>query len=124
MGYTRKKVCSSAGCKNYALPDSAYCEQHQKIVSRGTTSKFVEFYGRTWWKKARKQFLLTHIWCEECLKKGKHTLATLVHHKCGYNSWETFIDQSKWVAWCSSCHSSYHTHITNEELYEQNKDKW
>lgn len=124
MGYTHKKLCSYAGCNGIALPNSAYCEKHIKTVSRGTTSQYTQFYKSSWWKKARKQFLLTHIWCEKCLEEGRHTIATLVHHSCGYNSWETFCEQNKWVAWCDSCHSSYHTHITNEELYEKNKDKW
>lgn len=124
MGFTRKKICSYVGCKNFALPNSAYCQAHQKTVLRRTTSKYENYYRTNWWKKERKQFLIEHIWCEKCLEEGKHTLSNTVHHSCGFNSWETFCDKSKWLAWCDSCHSSYHTHITNEELYEKNKDKW
>ena len=124
MGYKRKKICSTAGCSNIAIPNSAYCEKHQKEVNRSSTSKYDSFYHKQYWKKARKQFLLKNFWCEECLKKGKHTLADTVHHSKGFNSWETFCDKRYWVAICGSCHSIIHKRVTNDELYNQNKDKW
>ena len=124
MGYVRKKICSAAGCKNYALSNSAYCQDHQKEINRNTTSKYISFYSSGIWRKARKRFLISHIWCENCLKQGKYTPSNTVHHSMGFCDWNTFIDQSKWVAWCDSCHSSYHKTINNEQLYEQNKNKW
>ena len=124
MGYTRKKICSSPGCKNFALSNSAYCEIHQKEVNRGTTSKFDNFYHKTWWKQARKTFLIKHFWCAECLAKGKHELADTVHHKYGFCDWKTFSDQRHWVALCHSCHSTIHSKVTNEELYQQNREKF
>lgn len=124
MAYTRKKICSAAGCGGYALPNSAYCEKHQKDRNRNTTSAYVFFYKTTWWKKAREQFLLSHIWCEECEKQGRHTLSEVVHHSAGFADWQSFCDISKWEAVCSSCHSKIHIKINNEELYNQNKDKW
>lgn len=121
-----KKICAYVGCSGYALPDSAYCETHQKTVKRNTTSKHAEWYHHPTWKKARKTFLLRmeNIYCKRCLEKGLYTLADTVHHTLGYNSFSTFMDSSKWVAWCGSCHSSYHRTITNDELYEQNKNNW
>jgi len=119
MGYIKKKICAASGCTGYALPNSSYCEKHQKVVSRDTTSKFSKFYCTSWWKKARKQFLMSHLWCENCLKQGKYTPATLVHHSKGFIDWNSFCDISNWVAWCDSCHSSYHTTINNEELYKK-----
>lgn len=124
-GYVRKKICSSPHCPNYALPNSAYCEEHQKEApSRDSTSKYKEFYNSGIWKKLRRKFLISHIYCDECLKQGKYSLSNTVHHSLGFNSMETFLDQSKWVALCSSCHSKIHTKVTNEELYNQNKEKW
>ena len=120
MGYVRKKICSSAGCNEYALPNSAYCEKHQKEINRSSTSKFLSFYKTAFWQKARKQFLLDHIWCEECLRQGKHTLSDTVHHSQGFRDWETFCDISKWEAVCGSCHSTIHRNLTNEELYARN----
>lgn len=119
MPYYRKKICASPNCKNYAESGSAWCKEHQRNVSRDTTSEWVAFYKSSWWTKARKKFLLSHIWCEECLKEWKHTPSALPHHKFGFNSWETFCDMSKWEAVCKSCHSRIHTQITNEELWNK-----
>ena len=127
MGYTRKKLCSHAGCNLLCLPNSAYCEKHIKIdQKRNSTSKYQAFYHTNRWRKERKDFLCKqeNIWCKKCLEQGEHKLADTVHHKFGFNSYESFFKKEYWVAWCSSCHSSYHTKITNEELYNKNKDKW
>lgn len=122
IAYYRKKPCAHPGCKNYAT-DGSYCSDHQEAhaPSRNTTSKFVPFYKTTWWKKHREAFLVSHIYCEECKRKGMYTLAQTVHHTRGFCDWSTFCDVSKWEAWCSSCHSKLHTTITNEQLYEKNK---
>lgn len=120
-GYVRKKICSAPGCNKYALSNSAYCEEHQKTVSRDTTSKFKEFYHSTYWKKARRLFLLNHNWCEECLKQGRFTLSKVVHHSKGFGDWQSFCDKSKWVALCESCHSKIHTQVTNEDLWNRSK---
>lgn len=119
MPYYRKKICASPNCKNYAESNSAYCSEHKKEVFRGTTSKYESWYKTAWWMKARKNFLLSNIWCEECLKEGKYTPADLVHHTQGYNSWETFCDISKWEAICKSCHSKIHITETNESLFNK-----
>lgn len=122
-GYIKKKICGSPNCSNYALPNSAYCQEHQKEINRDTTSKFCTFYHSSFWKKARKKFLSNHIWCEKCLKeKGVYKPANVIHHSQGFVDFSSFADQSKWVAWCKECHSAYHTTITNEELYERNKN--
>lgn len=124
-GYSPKRICAKAGCSNYAT-HGAYCEKHKKEINRGTTSKYSSFYQKTVWKKARITFLSQseNIWCAKCLENGIYTPSNTVHHSQGFKDFQTFMDKSKWVAWCDSCHSSYHTQITNGELYEQNKDKW
>ena len=125
MAYKIKKICAKAGCNNYAT-HGAYCDLHKKETNRGTTSKFTSFYSKTVWKKARITFLTRpeNMYCAKCLEKGTHTPANTVHHKLGFNSFQTFMNSAHWVAWCDSCHSSYHTTITNEQLYEQNKENW
>lgn len=126
MPYFKKKICSEVGCNGYALPNSAYCELHQKEQNRNTTSKYAEFYHKTVWKKARKTFLerTENIYCAKCLEKGIYTPADTVHHVKGFCDFNTFMTTRNWVAWCSSCHSSYHTKITNEELYNKNKENF
>lgn len=120
MAYTRIKICKYAGCTGYAT-EGAYCSIHQrKPESRGTTSKFSQFYHRKAWTRAKTNFLLNHIFCDKC----KTSLATLVHHEWGFNDWNTFLNQNHWVAWCQSCHSSYHMGMTNEQLYNLHKEEW
>ena len=120
MAYFRKKICSKVGCPNYAT-NGAFCEEHTPKGNRDTTSKFAPFYHRTWWKRERKSFLVRpeNTWCVECLKQGKHTLAEVVHHTVGFDSWQSFCDKSKWVGVCSSCHSKIHTKNTNEDLWRK-----
>lgn len=120
MPYYKKKICAKSGCTNYAT-DGAFCEEHKP--KRGTTSKFTQFYKTSYWQKARKQFLLSNIWCVNCLKNGKHTLADTVHHTVGFSDFTSFCDQSKWVAICSSCHSKIHIEKTNEDLWREYNGK-
>ena len=120
MAYYRKTICSAPGCTNYAESGCIYCSEHKKqYIKRGTTSEHPEYYKTAWWTKHRKAFLLSHIWCEECLKQDKHTLATTVHHTHGYGDWQSFCDVSKWQALCSTCHSRIHTTVTNEQLWDK-----
>lgn len=120
MAYFRKKICAYPNCPNYAEKDSSYCELHKKAEpSRDTTSKYESFYKTTWWTKARKQFLIHHTWCEECLKEHRYTLANTVHHTQGFCDWQSFCDVSKWEAICASCHSKIHAKETNEDLYKK-----
>ena len=126
MGYKIKKICAKAGCNNYAT-NGAYCDLHKKEVNRGTTSKYSAFYHKTVWKKARITFLTRpeNMYCAKCLKeKGIKVPSDTVHHSKGFCDFRTFMDSRHWAGWCSSCHSSYHTTITNEQLYEQNKENW
>ena len=125
MAYKIKKICAKPFCNNYAT-HGAYCDLHKKEQNRSTTSKFTSFYSKTVWKKARLTFLTRpeNMYCAKCLEKGIYTPAKVVHHLKGFADFNTFMDTSKWVGWCDSCHSSYHTTITNEQLYEQNKENW
>lgn len=119
MTYIPKKPCAHYGCKNYAT-QGQYCDEHKCNIQRGTTSKFVSFYKTTRWKTARQHFLTIHIWCEECLKNNRHTLADTVHHAHGFCDYNSFFDSHYWIALCASCHSKIHTQVTNEELW----NKW
>lgn len=124
MAYKIKKICAKAGCNNYAT-HGAYCEEHKKEVNRGTTSKFTSYYLTTWWKKNRKDFLTKpeNFYCKHCLEKGIYTPADTVHHEVGYGDWESFCNKEHWKPFCKSCHSSLHTTITNEQLWEEYQKK-
>lgn len=70
-------------------------------------------YNQTSWKKVRKTYLLQHPLCEECLKKGKVTPATSVHHiKSPFKGGETnqflLLDYNNLESVCHECHSEIH----------------
>ena len=78
-----KRPCSYPGCPK--LVDGQYCEEHKKLIDKqyneyGRDNFTKSFYKSPEWLKVRKLQLLSHPLCAECLKKGKHTKATMVDH--------------------------------------------
>ena len=114
MGYKRKQPCAVAGCKNQAETGSQYCAEHKRPTSTESRSKWTNMYDKRW-AKARKRFLSEHWYCEECLKQGKYTPATTVHHKIEHKGdYKLFWDESNWEAICASCHSRIHSRNMNK----------
>lgn len=112
MGYVRKIPCAKVGCLNFAEKGSMYCSEHipPKQYNRDNSSKYKYMYKGKW-EKARKEFLVANMYCVECKKQGKLTLADTVHHVIEHKGdWKLFWDRSNWVAICSSCHSRIHSH--------------
>lgn len=90
-----------------------------------------EAYNNTAWKKMRETYLKSHPICEECLKKGKITPATSVHHikspfKKGEVSYALLLDYSNLESVCHECHGEIHAkeqgHISPEEVLKQLDD--
>lgn len=114
MSYTRKRPCKVAGCTNLAEQGSLYCFEHRPEPNRDNRSKWKYMYDSKW-EKARKRYLTSHCWCEECLKRGDYTLATTVHHKIEHKGdYKLFWDESNWEAICASCHSRIHSSNMNK----------
>lgn len=67
------------------------------------------FYSGTAWRKLRLAFLNENPLCAECLKRGDHVPALIVHHKI-----ERLEDADKALDWgnlealCSPCHTRHH----------------
>lgn len=98
------RPCRYPGCNN--LTDNSYCSQHKpkekdRLPSneRGYTYK---------WVKCRKQYLSSNIWCEECLKEGKHVPAVLVHHIKRIVDGGDIFDKDNLMALCDRCHREKH----------------
>ena len=77
----RKRECKKVGC--HVLTDSAdgYCEQHkkEKWAAGDERRKSARERGYdTQWEKYRKEFLLQHPLCEDCLSKKILRTATVV----------------------------------------------
>ena len=59
------------------------------------------------WREARKLFLQRNPLCQNCLKNGKVTPATVVDHIVPHRGDPIlFWDQENWQALCKSCHDS------------------
>ena len=88
-------------------------------------------YNTTIWRKIRLTYLKEHPICEECLKKGKVTPATSVHHikspfKGGEINYTLLQDYSNLEAVCHECHAEIHNkeqgHISPEDVLKQLDD--
>ncbi len=98
------RPCRYPGCNN--LTEHSYCDQHKpkeqdRLSSnkRGYTSK---------WNRFSKEYLREHIWCEECLKQGKHEPAVLVHHIRRIVDGGSVFDNDNLMALCDRCHRDKH----------------
>ena len=79
-------------------------------------------YQNTQWRKTREQYLRLNPLCEECLKKGKVTAASSVHHKespfkTGEINYTLLLDFDNLEAICHECHGELHSkgHVDNPE---------
>lgn len=72
-------------------------------------------YNTKTWRKLRNAYLMEHPLCEECLKNGKVTAATEVHHKYEISHANSTLemknigfDYSNLMALCEECHINKH----------------
>lgn len=99
----RLRPCKHPGCRE--LTNNAYCDKH-KPQETGYVNPYRHLYNNDRWRNARAQYLFTHEWCAECLKRGKHTLATEVDHKKPHKGdVHLFWARWNWQPLCKSCHS-------------------
>lgn len=75
-------------------------------------------YNQTSWRKLRTTYLKQHPLCEECLKTGKVTPASSVHHiKTPFSKGEVnqflLLDYNNLESVCHECHSIIHTKENN-----------
>ena len=104
------KPCAYPGCPN--LTEKRYCPKHERLASKQyeqygrDSAAHAERYGRKW-RKIRDIYLQSHPLCEECLKEGRYTKATLVHHKKPLADGGT-NNRENLMAMCDSCHSRHH----------------
>lgn len=57
------------------------------------------------WERESKAFLGAHPLCALCFSVGRHTRATVVHHKKPHRgNQRLFWDRSNWMPACTPCH--------------------
>lgn len=85
-------------------------------------------YQNTTWRKMRDCYLREHPLCDECLKKGKITPATDIHHikspfRNGEINYALLLDEDNLMSLCKECHGNIHAaqqgHISPEEILKQ-----
>ena len=80
MPYKANKPCSYPGCG--MLTTNRYCHKHKKDNSnyRHTLSSTQRGYGAAWRKLREHVFRRDSKLCQNCLKEGRITEATVVDH--------------------------------------------
>ena len=92
------------------MTDGRYCEEHQKLVTQqynkyGRDELTKSFYKTPEWLAVRKLQLQQHPFCEECLKAGKRTKATMVDHVKPIKEGGEKLNLSNLQSLCWACHS-------------------
>ena len=102
---TKPKVpCKHPGCAALVPSGTKYCDLHRPLHPEEVRSAASRGYDRAW-QKASRLFLQAHPLCEECMKHGKYTRATVVDHIIPHRGdEELFWDRSNWRALCKRCH--------------------
>lgn len=104
MPYKPKVPCKQPGCPNLVEPGKLYCPEHLKMHPEVVRSASSRGYGSRW-RKASRAFLQAHPLCEECLKHGRYTRATVVDHIVPHRgNAKLFWDRNNWQALCKRCH--------------------
>lgn len=84
----------------------------------GQSAIIAKLYVSPRWRKMRKWYLIQHPICEECLKEGRVTVATEVHHKRPIATGEDeaemttlAYDYGNIIALCHDCHVNAHKQL-------------
>jgi 5-methylcytosine-specific restriction protein A len=79
MPYKPMVPCRHPGCPNLVPAGQKYCEEHKSLHPEENRSAAARGYNSRW-RRESKKFLQLHPLCQECLKKGIATPATVVDH--------------------------------------------
>lgn len=86
-----------------------------------------ECYNTSRWRKLRESQLMEHPLCEECMKSGKVTPATEVHHiqeisQAGsrLEAMDIAFDSNNLMSLCEECHQRIHA-INHHEQWKIKK---
>ncbi len=101
----RPKVpCRHPGCPELVDAGDKYCEKHKPMHPEDVRSADKRGYNSRW-RKASGIYLKCHPLCEECMRHGKTTKATVVDHiKPHRGDPQLFWDTDNWQALCKKCH--------------------
>lgn len=104
MPYKPMHPCRQPGCPELIPAEDKYCEKHKAMHPEEIRSAASRGYNSRW-RKESKHYLQTHPLCEECMKHGVYTAATVVDHIVPHRGDPVlFWNQSNWQALCKRCH--------------------
>ena len=106
-----KRPCSFPGCPNLVEAGMRFCPEHEKEENRryekyGRDRTAKRRYGRGW-KRVRDHYIAAHPLCEQCMKEGRLTRATQVHHIVPLSEGGSSRPENL-TAICSECHARIH----------------
>ena len=99
-----KRPCRYPGCPNLC-DKGVYCSQHMQFSSDRMRGGAESRGYDARWRKARTAFLQRNPLCNECMKRGKITPATVVDHIIPHRGdRKLFWDESNWQPLCKCYH--------------------
>lgn len=109
--------CHHPGCPNLVPVGQKYCAEHKPLHPEEIRSASSRGYGRQW-QKASRAFLHRHPFCEECLRHGRYTKATVVDHIIPHRGDpKMFWDEDNWEALCKPCHDKKTGRYDSKPVY-------
>jgi 5-methylcytosine-specific restriction enzyme A len=122
MPYKSKHPCKCRGCNKLAEPSHGYCPNHKEIEDKEhkdnhklykshRDDKYIQaFYKSKEWERARKaRLIMDNGLCQDCLRQGKITIATIVHHIVPAKvNWLLRLVLSNLMSLCDACHNKAH----------------
>lgn len=99
-----KRPCRYPGCPNLC-DKGVYCSQHMQFSSDRMRGGAESRGYDARWRKARTAYLQRNPLCNECMKHGTITPATVVDHIIPHRGdRKLFWDEQNWQPLCKSCH--------------------
>lgn len=107
-------------------------EQDRRMKRYSDNTLYKQLIHSPEWLRLRKRKYSANIWCEDCLKEGRHTPTEEIHHIVPCNNEKDPIrlkalmyDYNNLAALCHDCHLKRHMEIgrNNAELRKQRQQK-
>ena len=122
MPYKPMYPCRHPGCPNLVPVGQKYCDQHKALHPEEVRTASKRGYNSRW-RRASRMFLAAHPFCEECLKQGKYTKATVVDHVVPHrDDPKLFWDENNWQALCKPCHDKKTGNYDSHPVYKYRKE--
>ena len=106
-----QSICNYPGCNQRIPFRSRYCDQHKKKTrlddsrEKYSCREWAYLYKRKSWLERRRRQLMKQPLCEECMKRGRVSLATVADHVEDHKGDLSLFLHGELQSLCFSCHS-------------------